>query len=194
MEQKSEPRRRLTVFGREARTKRIFARMREGWAYDEIAREERLSPQRVRQIVSGVLDKRVIDRGQDHARLQLARLAPALRAAADALSTGDVKAIGPFIKVLDRLDKYQTTFDGKFFYGPEEREKLLKKINDIAARLHNPDPGKVAPADAAAGEVAFAEGEASVAAVDSPSQERPAGRPMDGGSRGPRPRPQNFDL
>jgi hypothetical protein len=76
MEQKSEPRRRLTVFGREARTKRIFARMREGWAYDEIAREERLSPQRVRQIVSGVLDKRLIDRGQDHARLQLARLAP----------------------------------------------------------------------------------------------------------------------
>ena len=37
MEQKSEPRRRLTVFGREARTKRIFAWLREGWAYDEIA-------------------------------------------------------------------------------------------------------------------------------------------------------------
>jgi hypothetical protein len=101
--------------------------------------------------------------------------------AGDALSTGDLKAITPFLKVLDRLDKYQTTFDGKFFYGPEEREKLLKKINDIAARLQDPDPGKEAPADAAAGEVAFAEGEASVAAVDSPSQERPAGRPMDGG-------------
>jgi hypothetical protein len=181
MEQKSEPRRRLTVFGREARTKRIFAWLREGWAYDEIAREEGVSPQRVRQIVSKVLDKRVIDRSEDHARLQLARLGPALRVAGDALSTGDLKAITPFLKVLDRLDKYQTTFDGKFFYGPEEREKLLKKINDIAARLQDPDPGKEAPADAAAGEVAFAEGEASVAAVDSPSQERPAGRPMDGG-------------
>jgi DNA-binding NarL/FixJ family response regulator len=87
MEQKSEPRRRLTVFGREARTKRIFAWgreartkrifawLREGWAYDEIAREEGVSPQRVRQIVSKVLDKRVIDRSEDHARLQLARLA-----------------------------------------------------------------------------------------------------------------------
>jgi hypothetical protein len=64
MEQKSEPRRRLTVFGREARTKRIFAWLREGWAYDEIAREEGVSPQRVRQIVSKVLDKRVIDRSE----------------------------------------------------------------------------------------------------------------------------------
>jgi hypothetical protein len=182
MEQKSEPRRRLTVFGREARTKRIFARMREGWAYDEIAREERLSPQRVRQIVSGVLDKRVIDRGQDHARLQLARLAPALRAAADALSTGDVKAIGPFIKVLDRLDKYQTTFAGTYDYGPEEREKLLKKINTIVARLQGLDPGKEAPADAKAGELQLAGGETAVAAVDSPSIDwRPSGRPMDRG-------------
>jgi len=77
VEQKSEPRRRLTVFGREARTKRIFAWLREGWAYDEIAREEGVTPQRVRQIVSGVLDKRVIDRSEDHARLQLARLAGA---------------------------------------------------------------------------------------------------------------------
>jgi hypothetical protein len=182
MEQKSEPRRRLTVFGREARTKRIFARMCEGWAYDEIAREERLSPQRARQIVSGVLDKRVIDRGQDHARLQLARLAPALRAAGDALSTGDVKAIGPFIKVLDRLDKYQTTFAGTYDYGPEEREKLLKKINTIVARLQGLDPGKEAPADAKAGELQLAGGETAVAEVDSPSIDgRPSGRPMDRG-------------
>jgi hypothetical protein len=165
MEQKSEPRRRLNVFGREARTKRIFAWLRQGWAYDEIAREEGITPQRVRQIVSGVLDKRVIDRGQDHARLQLARLVPALRAAGDALSTGDVRAIGPFLKVLDRLDKYQTTFGGTYDYGPEEREKLLKKINTIVARLEAAGPRREAPADATAGELQLAGGEATVAAV-----------------------------
>ena len=58
MEQKSEPGRRLNVLGRGARRKRIFARLREGWAYDEIARDEGLSGERIRQIVSEILGKR----------------------------------------------------------------------------------------------------------------------------------------
>ncbi len=74
MEEGSAPKRRLTIFGRAARRKRIFARLREGWAYDEIAREERLTAARVRQIVSEVLQKRQVDDGMDHALLQLARL------------------------------------------------------------------------------------------------------------------------
>ncbi len=71
MEQTPEPRRRLNVLTKAERRKRIFARLREGWAYDEIAREERVSAERIRQIVSEVLGKRVIDRATDHARLQL---------------------------------------------------------------------------------------------------------------------------
>jgi hypothetical protein len=43
MEQTPEPRRRLNVLTKAERRKRIFARLREGWAYDEIAREERES-------------------------------------------------------------------------------------------------------------------------------------------------------
>ncbi len=79
MEQTPEPRRRLNVLTKAERRRRIFARLREGWAYDEIAREERVSAERIRQIVSEVLNKRVIDRGADHAHLQLERLMPALR-------------------------------------------------------------------------------------------------------------------
>jgi hypothetical protein len=78
MENTPAPRRRLNVLGKAERRKRIFARLREGWAYDEIAGEERVSPERIRQIVSEVLDKRVIARGIDHAHLQLERLMPAL--------------------------------------------------------------------------------------------------------------------
>jgi DNA-directed RNA polymerase sigma subunit (sigma70/sigma32) len=62
MEQTLEPRRRLNVLTKAERRQRIFARLREGWAYDEIAREERVSAERIRQIVSEVLGKRVIDR------------------------------------------------------------------------------------------------------------------------------------
>lgn len=45
-------RRRLNIITRAARTKRIFARMREGWAYDEIARDGGLSAERIRRIVA----------------------------------------------------------------------------------------------------------------------------------------------
>ena len=71
MGQTRTPGRRLNVLGQAARRKRIFARLREGWAYEEIASEERVSAERIRQIVAEILDKRVIDRGVDHAHLQL---------------------------------------------------------------------------------------------------------------------------
>ena len=111
MEQESAPgeKKQLTAFGKAARTKRIFARLSEGWAYDEIAREERLSARRVRQIVSQVLERREVDGEGAHAHLQLGRLGPALRVAGQAVAEGDVKAIAPLIKVLDRLDRYQKT-------------------------------------------------------------------------------------
>src|SRR5574337_1989837 len=75
-------RRRPNVFGKAARQARIFARLREGWAYDEIAREERLSPKRIRQIVSAVLQRREVDDVSVHALMQLARLQPLLKVAA----------------------------------------------------------------------------------------------------------------
>ena len=119
MEQTPTPGRRLNVLGKAARRKRIFARLREGWAYDEIARDERVSAERVRQIVAEVLAKRVIDRGADHAHPQLERLMPALRLVGEAIGRGELKAVGPLIKVIDRLDKHQETVVAKHSYGPD---------------------------------------------------------------------------
>jgi len=135
MEQTPEPRRRLNVLTKAERRKRIFARLREGWAYDEIAREERVSAERVRQIVSEVLAKRVIDRGVDHAHLQLERLMPALRLVGEAIGRGELKAVGPLIRVIDRLDKHLDTVVAKHSYGPEERQRLFDKINRVVNNL-----------------------------------------------------------
>ena len=108
MEQvKKTRRRRLNIVTRTARTKRIFARLREGWAYDDIAKDKRLSAERVRQIVGQVLENRVLDRGDDHAHMQIERLRPALRIVGKAVADGNLKAIGPLIKLIDRLDKHQ---------------------------------------------------------------------------------------
>ncbi len=94
VDQTPEPRRRPNIVAKAERRKRIFARLREGWAYDEIAREERLSDERTRQIVSEVLGKRVIDRGADHAHLQLERLMPALRVVGEAIGRGGAQGGG----------------------------------------------------------------------------------------------------
>jgi len=134
------PRPRLNVVTKAERRKRIFARLREGWAYDEIAREERVSPERIRQIVAEVLGKRVIDRGSDHARLQLERLMPALRVTGEAIARGELRAVAPLIKVIDRLDRHQETVIAKHEYGPEERRRLLDKINRVIDNLGPPTP------------------------------------------------------
>jgi len=129
------PRPRLGALGKVQRRKRIFARLREGASYEEIAGEEGVSPERIRQIVSEVLQKRSVDSGADHAKLQLDRLLPAMQLGAEAIAAGDVTAIAPYLKVLDRLDRYQSVAGAHQVYDNEARKKLIDKINRIAANL-----------------------------------------------------------
>jgi len=128
-------RRRLNAQGMFLRRQRIFARLREGLSYEEIASEEGVTATRIRQIVSEVLQKRAVDSGADHAKLQLDRLAPAMQLAAEAVAAGDVSAIAPYLKVLDRLDRYQSVAGAHQVYDDEARAKLLDKLNRVAANL-----------------------------------------------------------
>ena|SRR5271165_4246273 len=107
---------------------------------------------------------RVIDRNEDHAHLQLERLAPALRLAGEAVRKGDIKAISSLIKVIDRIDRHQVKFVSKYVYGEEEREKLLDKLNRAADNLKD-DPPQDAPAPAATnGEGSQGDGEKKTSA------------------------------
>ena len=101
-------RRRMGAHGMMFRRRRIFAQLREGFTYDEIAAEEGVSTSRIRQIVSQELQQRAVDSGAEHAKLQLDRLAPAVQLGAEAIASGDISAITPYLKALDRLDRYQT--------------------------------------------------------------------------------------
>jgi hypothetical protein len=128
-------RRRPNALGKIMRRRRVFARLREGWAYDEIAAAEGLTATRIRQIVSEVLEKRAVDSGADHAKLQLARLAPAVQLGAEAIAAGDVSAISPYLKALDRLDRYQTVAAANEAYDEDARRRLMEKINRMADNL-----------------------------------------------------------
>ena len=90
MDREAEPtrRRRMGAAGMMLRRRRIFARLREGLNYDEIATEEGVTGARIRQIVSEALQKRAVDSGADHAKLQLDRLAPVMQLAAEAVAAG----------------------------------------------------------------------------------------------------------
>ena len=136
MVQETAPaRRHLGALGRMQRRKRIFGRLREGASYEEIAAEEGVGRERVRQIVAEVLQRRSVDSGADHAKLQLDRLAPLMQFAAEAVAAGDIRAITPYLKVLDRLDRYQTVAVAHQGYDEEDRRKLMEKINRMAANL-----------------------------------------------------------
>ena len=125
-------RRRLGAHGLMFRRRRIFASLREGYTYDEIAAEEGVSPSRIRQIVSQELQRRAVDSGAEHAKLQLDRLAPAIQLAAEGIAAGDISAITPYLKALDRLDRYQAVASANQVYDDEARKKLMDKINRMA--------------------------------------------------------------
>ncbi len=149
-EKVSVPRRFLSAKERLLRRERIFARLREGWAYGDIAHAERLSSKRISQIVSKTLQRRAVDSASDHAMLQLSRLEPALRLAAGALAEGDVEAISPYLKLLDRLDRYQKPLAAIDVYDDKARQKLLAKMNRALARLQAEKARKAAKAAAGA--------------------------------------------
>jgi hypothetical protein len=125
-------RRRLGTHGMMFRRRRIFAQLREGFTYDEIAAEEGVSVSRIRQIVAGELKQRAVDSGAEHAKLQLDRLAPAVQLGAQGIASGDLAAISPYLKALDRLDRYQTVASAEQAYDDEARKKLMEKINRMA--------------------------------------------------------------
>ncbi len=89
---------------RSLRLQRIFARLQEGASYKDIAAEESLSRERLRQIIRAATARgRVLP---DHKTMQFARLEPALHLGARGVAEGDAKAIPLLVKLVDRLDRY----------------------------------------------------------------------------------------
>ncbi len=141
--------------GKAARRERILARLREGWAIGEIAHEENLSAERVRQIVKEILKGRQVEEGSTHALLQAARLAPAIHVAAEAVAEGRVEAIRPLIRALDRLDRAQRVARAHRVEDDGIREKLIAKLNRAAAALEaDQTPPEAGAEEASAGQAA----------------------------------------
>ena len=138
MDQNGAPRparQKLNLYTKALRRERIFSQLRLGASCEDIAREEGLSGPRVRKIVADALKRQEVDDGPDHAILQLFRLEQAQRLAAKAVDGGDLKAIAPYLQVLDRLDRYRKAGARKAVYDDAARKRLFAKMNRIVAQM-----------------------------------------------------------
>jgi hypothetical protein len=155
----SSPRRhvvRRTAHQRGERQIRIMGMVRSGFSYEAIAIDEQISRERVRQIVVVALAAKGGTLG-DHMRVQRARLEPALRLAARGVENGKLSAIPQLLRVLDRLDKYDAVADAAPAYDDAARERLLAKLDRVAARLLDPLPEFAVQGQRAAAEGANSE-------------------------------------
>jgi hypothetical protein len=114
---------------------RILAMVQAGWSYAAIGREEAISRERVRQIVAQAFEAGESETKLVHARVQIARLEPALRLAARSVADGDLAAIDRLLRVLDRLEKYAAVDGADPDYDENARERLLAKLNAMAERI-----------------------------------------------------------
>jgi hypothetical protein len=94
---------RRTAHQREQRRIRIMGMVRAGYSYEAIARDENLTRERIRQIVTQSLNDAEGPGRIDHNRLQIARLEPTLRLAARAIENGRSKNLVGCQIVLARL-------------------------------------------------------------------------------------------
>jgi len=105
-----------------------MASVQTGNSYEAIGREEGLTRERIRQIVSESVrvhgDERI-----DFPRVQMARLEPALRITAAAVAKGRIAAIPTLLKILAQLDKYGAAFVASDDEIAGSHERLMRKIN-----------------------------------------------------------------
>ena len=89
----------------------------------------------MRRIVAQALKEREAHAGADHAKLQLDRLGLALLDVFKAVAAGKGRAVAPFLKALDRLDRYHRLAREHQEENEDARRKLIAKINFAAANL-----------------------------------------------------------
>jgi hypothetical protein len=141
------PKRRVDARGRVLRRERIFARLREGWTYQKIARDEGLTGARIGQIVREGVGDRL--RRDPHRLLEAGRprLRP-IRLVVEEALLEQVKAIAPILDVLDELDRRRAA-KVKPVSRDEARKNLLDKLDRAAENLQAEEEGKAACADGA---------------------------------------------
>ncbi|HZZ60562.1 MAG TPA: helix-turn-helix domain-containing protein [Roseiarcus sp.] len=95
--------RRTKGFGRR---EAIFDLFLSGFSHQQIAKALGTSAAAVRRIIDRAVAGRRLDAPDRHVRVQVARLMKALSHADFKLEKGDVRAFGPYLRIIAELDRY----------------------------------------------------------------------------------------
>jgi hypothetical protein len=136
----------LSPAARALRLQRIYARMQDGAAYAEIAAEEGVSQERLRQIIRVATTRGRPDDRPDYSRMQIARLTPALRLAVAGVAEGDTKAIPIMLQIMDRLDRYSDP--DEYFSSPAPDTFIAGRARK-SSKVRNGTPGRGGVSDEA---------------------------------------------
>jgi hypothetical protein len=102
----------------------MFDALVSGSSIEEIAELRKVSPRTVRREVDRALDERRLEAPDRYIRLQVARLNKALRLADASLDRGELRAIGPMVKVVRALDRYHGLSGGACAATPAPADGL----------------------------------------------------------------------
>ncbi len=125
------------------RVRRMLAALIDGTGLEAIAAEENLPAKRVQSILREELGRRWVAPVADFAKIQIARLESLCLHLMDRVASGELKAMDRALRIFDRLDRYHGFHRASPAvepYGEEERERLLAKLNAVAARLRDDEP------------------------------------------------------
>ncbi len=130
-EQPTPPRRpynRASAHQVENRRMRILSWVQGGLSFGEIADLERMSRERIRQIVGEALKQRDADRELDPRKLNEVRLEPALRLAARRIIENKDEGVILLLRVIAALEKHGPPKSPRR-YDETARARLLAKLN-----------------------------------------------------------------
>jgi hypothetical protein len=88
-----------------------------GHSYADVAKLLLVSERTVRRDVARVIEERRLDAPERYIHMQVDRLTRAMRTADSCVARGDMKAVGPLIKLIGALDRYHG-LDGRYRREP----------------------------------------------------------------------------
>ena len=107
------------------RREAIFDLLVSGFSHQQIAKALKTSSHTVRRIVDTAVAERRLDAPEHFARVQIARLTKALSHADFKLEQGDIRAFGPYLKILAELDRHHGLDRRGLPLRPAQAENLL---------------------------------------------------------------------
>jgi hypothetical protein len=152
---------------RVARRETFFDLMASGFSCERIAAEAKVSAATVRREVDRAIAEQRLDAPERYAHLQVARLNKALRVADGSIEKGDLKAVGPFLRLVAALDRYHGLGPRRAaqapaaaqppadiyrtqLFNPADIDNVIKvqdgyKVETLSAYLKQPAPLAAAP-------------------------------------------------